>query len=120
ADGKLEVTTLAGPKFIRPIDTISRLDFSAGKLVYLSDLEPESVKWTPYLDFGDAAPALAKYYAPRRDEGREHQPLRVNGHSFSKDVSRASRTTVVYRLPPGIKKFKALAGIDDSVRDGGH
>lgn len=119
-DGQLSVTTLAGPTFVRPIDSVTRLDYSAGKVVYLSDLEPELAKWTPYLDFGNAAPALAQFYAPRRDEGREHQPLRLGGKTYAKGLSLYSRTAMEYRLPSGVTKFKATAGIDDAVRPAGN
>ncbi len=118
--GSLKITTTTGEQFSRPIDSITRIDFSSGKIAYLSDLEPESVLWTPYLDFGKAAPALAQYYAPRRDEGREHQPIRLRGKTYTKGLSLYSRTALVYRLPAGMKTFQATAGIDDSVGDGGN
>ncbi|HZZ27723.1 MAG TPA: NPCBM/NEW2 domain-containing protein [Pirellulales bacterium] len=119
--GRLEVTTLCGDDFyFLPWEQVARLDFSAGKITYLSDLEPESTQWTPYLDFGSAAPAMAQYYAPRRDEGREHQPLRLEGKTCSKGLALYSRTALEYRVPAGMKQFKATAGIDDSVREAGN
>src|SRR5262245_41840970 len=120
AEGQLEVTTLAGVALRVPWESISRLDFSAGKVVYLSDLDPESVQWTPYLDLGRAAPALVQFYAPRRNEGREQSSLRLGGKVYAKGLSLYSRTAIIYRLPTGIKKFKATVGIDDSVRDAGN
>jgi hypothetical protein len=119
-DGRLEINTLAGPSLRVPWESIARLDFSAGKVIYLSDLEPESVRWTPYLDFAGAAPALAQYYAPRRDEGRERSPLRLAGKTYAKGLSLYSKTLVVYRIPADVKKLKATLGIDDSVRDSGN
>jgi len=72
------------------------------------------------LDFGDAVPAMAKFYAPRRDEGREHQPLRLAGKEYDKGLSLYPRTAIEYRVPSGMKKFKAAAGIDDAVRETGN
>ncbi len=46
-DSLLELTTAAGIKLTWPIDDISLADFSAGKLMYLSDIEPASENWTP-------------------------------------------------------------------------
>ena len=87
-DGRFWVTTLAGDTFSNiPANEVTKLDFSAGKIGYLSDLEPVSVQWTPYLDFGDSVPAMAEFYAPRRDEGREHQPLRLAGKEYDKGMS---------------------------------
>ena len=51
--------------------------------------------------------------------GLDHQPLRLAGQTFSKGLALASRTEITYRLPAGVKRFKATAGIDDSVRDVG-
>lgn len=118
-DGQLEIAALSGPTFIRPWDSITRLDFSAGKVVYLSDLEPESVRWTDYYDLGSAAPAIAQFYAPRRDEGREHGPIRLAGKTYAKGLALASRTSIEYRLPAGLRTLKAIAGIDDAVRKNG-
>jgi NPCBM/NEW2 domain len=120
SDGQLKIKTPAGQEFTRPIDQLVRIDFSSGKITYLSDLDPQSVAWTPYFDLADASPGLAAYYAPRRDGGRENQPIRLGGKTFTKGLSLYSRTTLVYRLPPGMKTFRALAGIDDSVRPGGN
>jgi hypothetical protein len=124
-DGWLKVTlpTMPGDSFqdiFIPWSSVAKLDYSVGKVTYLSSLEPESVQWTPYLEFGNAPAALAQYYAPRRDDGREHQPIRLGGKTYNKGLSLYSRTALAYRLPAGMKKFQAIAGIDDSVRDGGN
>jgi hypothetical protein len=116
---ELEVTTLSGDAVTIPWDIITRLDFSAGKIAYLSDLEPASTQWTSYFDLGKAAPAMAQYYSPRRDEGREHQPLRLDGKTYNKGMALYSRTTIDYHIPAGMKKFKATVGIDDAVRNVG-
>ena len=113
----LKVTLASGAEVSLPWSNVERLDFSAEKLIYLGDLEPESFQWTPYLDFGKAAPAMASFYGLHRDQGREHQPLRIGGKTYSKGLSLCSRSTVVYRIPQGMKKFQASVGIDDSVRD---
>jgi hypothetical protein len=118
--GALKITTTGGEEVSRPIEYIARIDFSTGKVAYLSSLEPESVQWTPYLEFANPPAALAQYYAPRRDDGREHQPIRLGGKTYNKGLSLYSRTALAYRLPAGMKKFQAIAGIDDSVRDGGN
>ena len=117
--GKLEISTSLGLVHLIPVENITRIDFSIGKVVYLSDLEPDSVRWTPYLDIRGASEAMEQYYAPRRDEGREHQPLVTGGKKYTKGLGLYSRTEMTFRLPAGAKKFKALAGIDDSVRDVG-
>ena len=61
---------------------------------------------------------MEQFYAPRRDEGREHRPL-SSAEDILQRLALYSRTEMTYRLPAGAKKFKATAGIDDSVRDVG-
>ncbi len=63
-DDILEVVTLAGPIVHWPLTEIRKVDFSAGKLVYLSDLKPESVQWTSFFDLANQAPSLARFMAP--------------------------------------------------------
>ena len=54
---KLQWTTPAGLRVSEPLESIARIDFSAGKLVYLSDLKPDSIAWTPYFGDRDVLPA---------------------------------------------------------------
>jgi hypothetical protein len=114
-DNKFTVTLLSGASVVRPLAGVRRLDFSAGKLTYLSDLKPESVRFTPFFDLGKQSPALAKFLGPRFDRGREDELMRLDGKTYSKGVSLTSRTELVYRLPAQAKHFRATAGIDDGV-----
>jgi hypothetical protein len=38
----------------------------------------------------------------------------------AKGLAIHSRTLLIYRVPAGVRRFQALAGIDESVRTGGH
>jgi hypothetical protein len=115
ADGKLRLSLLAGGIVERPLDAVRRLDFSAGRLTYLSDLKPQSVEWTPFFDLGKQSPALAKFLGPHFDRGREEAVMRLDEKEYKRGVSLTSRTKMVYRLPAQSKRFRALAGIDDGV-----
>ena len=53
--------------------------------------------------------------APRFDRGREDEVMRLAGKEYKKGVSLTSRTELVYKLPARVKRFQALAGIDDRV-----
>jgi hypothetical protein len=119
-DGQLEVTTLSGATLRRPWSAISRLDFSSGKVVYLSDLEVDSFDQKSRIDLGNAGKAFDDYFGLRRDRGRENLPIRVGGKTYSKSIGLTSRTTATYRLPSGATKFKAVAAIDDAVREAGN
>jgi hypothetical protein len=115
ADGKLRLALLVGGTVERPLDAVRRLDFSAGRLTYLSDLKPQSVEWTPFFDLGKQSPVLARFLGPRFDRGREDSVMRLDEKTYKRGVSLTSRTKMVYRLPAQSKRFRALAGIDDGV-----
>ncbi len=120
AGENLQWTTVTGLKVTRPLAAVKRIDFSRGKIVYLSDLEPESVSWTPYVGLGKEFPARAEFYAPRRDRSRDAGPLQLDGKTYAKGLALSSRTLVVYRLPSRYSRLTATVGIDDRVRPRGH
>jgi len=116
----LKWTTPTGLTVTRPPATVTKIDFSRGKIIYLSDLKPESTAWTPYFGMGKELPARASFYAPRQDQGLEPDGLRLEGKQYRKGLALHSRTKVVYRLPGRFRRFKAIAGIDDRVRPRGN
>ncbi len=118
-ENRLRWTTRGGITFTRPLDAIKHLDFSLGKIAFLSDLAPESIRHTPY--FGNLAkrPLLANFRAVRNDMNLEAAPLRLGGKSYAKGLALHSRTEVTYRLPDRFRRFLATIGIDDVVRPHG-
>jgi hypothetical protein len=119
ADGRIELTTPAGTAHNLTLEAVARFDFSSGKIAYLSDLEPESVQYTPLFSFAAPAPGLLAFNAYRRDVGFEQNPLRLDGKEYRKGLSLASRSELVYKLPGKFRLFRATVGIDDSVRETG-
>ena len=112
--------TASGLNVSRPLEDVVRMDFSAGKLAYLSDLAFESVDWTPYFCAGKLLPALKQFYAPRFDRGFDSERLALGGESYDKGLALCARTEIVYRLPEGFSRFYAVAGMEDAARrDGG-
>lgn len=128
-EGKLHVVTLAGAELTLPLDDLVEVDYSAGKIQYLSDLEPESVKWTPYFGLPKEVASLSAAGLPARDRSLEGGPLtlahqekpgRWEKVTYRKGIALRSRTELSYRLPGGFRRLTAVAGIDDRVREGGH
>lgn len=116
----LRWTTTLDQEITRPLAAVARLDFSQGKIVYLSDLEAESVRWTPYLGSTPALPFRAEFAAPRKDTGLEGAPLELNGKTYAKGLAIHSRTELEYRLPGAFRRLQATVGIDDAVRPRGN
>lgn len=86
---------------------VKRIDFSAGKVVYLSNLEPKDVRYVPFFDFT---------WEYRRDRNFDGKPLTVGNKPYAKGLAVHSRTTLRYRLPTGYRRLQGLVGIDDEIR----
>jgi hypothetical protein len=117
--GQLQWTTPCGLAIGQPLEKIVRLDLSGGKIIYLSDVQPESAVWTPFLGGESPLPARDRYFAPRRDKNFESEPLQIDGKTFRKGLALHSRTELAYRLPDGFHRLRLVAGIDDAVRPQG-
>lgn len=127
-DGTLKIVTPAGLEFVRPLDALARIDFAAAKTMYLGDLKPESLEFTPLV--GDKANVdLAQLFQPRVDRALFGGPLQLpretDGRtmpawSYAKGMAIHSRTKLVYRLPREFRSFAATAGIDSRVRPAGN
>jgi hypothetical protein len=125
----LDITTASGTKLNWPLADLRFADFSAGKILYLSDLAPASERWTPLVGLSPSAESAAKYGRVRVDQSAFGGPLTllVDGttsaargvKSFSKGVAIRSRTELVYRLPSGFKQFVAIAGIEPATKSTG-
>jgi hypothetical protein len=114
-------TTPLGLELESRISALERIDFSQDKILYLSDIEPDSEDWTPHIGMDDRLGSVAKLmYLPRQDRGRGKNPLQLEQKSYTKGVALHSRTEVVYRLPGRFRRLRATAGIDDTVRPHGN
>jgi hypothetical protein len=130
--GLLQITTNAGVTFRWPLDDVFFADFSAGKIAYMSDLEPASHQWTPFVNLPSDAPQAARYGQLLRDQSAFGGPLAVLVYdvkagtgplrikTFSKGLALRSRTELIYRLPAGYGQFIATAGIDAAASAAGN
>jgi len=119
-EDEIEWTTPGGATVGERLTRLMQIDFSQGKVVYLSDLEPESVNFTPYFGKDEDPPLRGRFLAPRRDTNLESNPLTLGAVQYAKGLAIHSRTEIVYRLPGRFSRLQAVAGIDDSVRPHGN
>jgi len=123
ADDGLRIVTPAGIKLALAIADVRQADFSAGKLTYLSDVKPTSARWTPRIATPLSAELQSAYGMPRNDQSfsgsalslawkNDSQPGRRDVRVYAKGLAIRSRTELEYRLPQGMQRFVAIAGID--------
>jgi NPCBM/NEW2 domain len=133
----LQVVTCCGLTLDLPLDTLVHVDYSPGKLAYLSDLEPIGCEWTPRVDLPQGLRWISAHGWPRTDKpfasdsGKSEKlqllwpappgPLHPGPaadssdgpfiRSYAKGLALRSRTEIVYRLPREMRRFHAIAGI---------
>lgn len=126
SDGeRLSVKLVSGAEFDMPLADAAGFDFSGGKILYLSDLKPESTTYVPYFLTDTAgASGLAELhqdeaarFRPRTDRSIQSPEIRLFGETFSKGIVARSRSEIVYRLPARYRRLQATVGIDDSARN---
>ena len=117
---QLQWTSPAGLSGTTALADLVRLDVSQGKIVFLSDLEPESVRWTPFLGAAETPASQREFFAPRKDRALDPRPIQLGGKKYAKGLAIHSRTEMVYRLPRPFRRLQAVAGIDDQIRPAGH
>lgn len=111
--------TPAGTSFSAPAEKLAQVDFSEGKMVYLSSLKPESVKWTPYISLPGLSSARDAYFTPKMDRSVSGGPLKIQNRVFLRGIGMTSRTEMTFRLPDQFSRLQAVIGINDSVRPKG-
>jgi hypothetical protein len=119
-EANLQWTTPAGATMTRPLAMVTQIDFSRGKVVYLSDLTEESLTFSPYFGTEKGLLVLRRFLAPRKDMNLQSGPLQIAKKQYGKGLAIHSRTEIVYRLPGSFRRFCAVAGIDDAVRPHGN
>lgn len=127
----LRVTTVGGIPLAVPLDSLLEADYSAGKLTYLSDLEPLVVQWTPRIDLPASAELVRGYGLPRSDQSFSGSSLSLfwpavgtlgpgTTKDYAKGLALRSRTVLEYRIPEGMTRFAATVGIDPTTRGQGN
>jgi hypothetical protein len=114
ADGRFTIATPAGAHVEYPQEMVSHIDYSQGKLTYLSDLEPVKVVETSNIEG-------VEHY--RRDKSLDNGPLqlattvdsRTELQTFSKGLTLHASTELVYGIGGQYKEFKTVVGVDASV-----
>lgn len=108
--GKLSGELLGGAEVSIPWESVKTLDFSLGKIRYLSDMEPRKIEHTPFWDLE---------YQVLRNRNFEGDPLKLGDRVYERGLWIHSQTRLTYRLGGDYTQFKAMMGIDEAVASNG-
>ncbi len=84
------------------------VDYSAGRVLYLSAIEPRDVEHVPYFGVGGDWP-----YG--RDRNLFGRPIKVGTRTFAKGLALHSKTRLIYRLGGNYRRLTAVAGLDPDL-----
>jgi hypothetical protein len=103
----LTVTTPAGARIDYPRGLLASLDYSKGKVDWLSKMEPvKVVQAHPFEDYVEP---------PRRDKNLDNGPLRLGTGVYTNGLALHAYTEMEFDLKGEYREFKAVAGIDEGV-----
>ena len=101
----LTISTVSGLKVSYPnVTQVARLDFSQGKLTYLSDLDPSRAETTLSTEDNDKFAQFVRY---RRDKNLENGPLRLDGTAYAKGLALHAGSALVYEFGGEYAAFRA-------------
>ena len=107
----LACETLFGTELDVPLTAIVSLQFTGGRITYLSDLDAAAYDFTPY---------LSERWGLHRDRNVLGGPLRVGGVEYAKGLGMHSKSQVTYDLESRYRRFHSAVGIDDQTEGRGH
>lgn len=113
----LDVTTPAGVRLALPVELVQLVDYSPGKLAYLSDLEPTlkefrfGVKEDLLRSLPEKYGRDATLFAGQNGSSRQ---IRIGGRLFAKGLNVHSPTVLEFDVA-GYNWFRCVLGMDDGV-----
>ena len=131
-EGKqLRLRTASGVDLRVPLDQLARIDFSTGKIAYLSDLKASNVRWVPRVAIPKEATTIVNHGLPRNNVSFTGSPLSLLWHddplparrdvrTYSRGMAIRSRSEIAYLIPQGMARFVATAGIDPATAGQGN
>jgi len=128
----VQVRTTGGIALSFALKLLRDADYSQGKLAYLSDLQPIEQRWTPLIGLPTSAELIRQHGLPRRNQSFSGSAISlrwpptkkasVEGEikTYAHGLALRSRSEIRYRLPKGMRRFVAFAGIDPETASEGN
>ncbi|GAB5441910.1 MAG: hypothetical protein Fues2KO_22590 [Fuerstiella sp.] len=125
--GRLQLTTSWGQQLSLPTESLSKIDFSQGRLHYLSDLQPlretyfglsVDNRWGPLFEQDrETRTGLSRMWKMSRDRfpNNGQPPLSLRGKSYQRGLCIFPSARIEYALDRKYSSLKTLVGVDDEV-----
>ncbi len=112
---------LSGTSLNLPADKLVNLDFSLGKVQYLSDITPRKKEVTVPLAIDGAPPSPIElsYHDVKINQNFTGKPLQLGNKVYARGLCIHSKTELAYRLSKEMRRFQAMMGIDNYVAQNG-
>jgi hypothetical protein len=130
-NGDFEFTSVAGTQFDAAVNQMQRLDFSAGRFVYLSDLVPSTNTWTPLLASPEILESLKALRIAKFNRDFRGQPLTLTSvppsgltylaqkTAYEKGIAIAGGGRVVFAVNGQFNRLTGWVGFDPAAYVGG-
>jgi hypothetical protein len=106
---KVSIVTPVGVKVELTRAALAKLDYTGGKLVYLSDWDPKKM----HAQESSTEDRIDHF---RKDKNLDDGPIRVAGYPpFTKGLSIHSHAEFTFELDGEFREFKAIIGVDENV-----
>lgn len=112
---------VAGAKITLSLGNISSLDFSLGKVKYLSDIKPRqyNLELPFYLVNEPVSEIDRDYYGYKINKNFSGKPLQLGKTVYARGLCVHPTTELTYRLSKEMRRFQAMMGIDNTVAQRG-
>lgn len=108
-DGKkLTAKLVAGVEIHIPMELVQHLDYSLGKIAFLSQMKPRQTVYTPFFD----TPADRDLMRIRKDRNQDGKPIKIGKEEFQRGLWIHSKTYLRYRIAQDYRRFQAVVGIE--------
>ena len=105
--GKMKLTLTEGGNVSIDWNTITRIDITSDRLIYVSDLKPVDVTEQTIV-------ALPQKW--RKDRSVSGTTLKLSGQSYTKGIGVHARSQLTYSTAGKYETFAAVIGLDDAAR----
>jgi hypothetical protein len=109
--------TVGGVAVTLPLVAVEKVDYSAGNVAFLAELEPDTGGDGPEVSLQPAAMAFkfGRVFALRTRPPLGATAFQIDGQRYDSGLSLHSPSALVYRVPEGFRRLRAVAGVDDSI-----